>query len=443
MTKDHKISPFSAFLLGVDGMVGSAIFLLPGSLYSKAGNGLIWLLVLSGISALFLALCYAALSSETKQNGAAWLYAYKEFGRFAGFEVGFFTWLQGVATISTETAAFLTSMRLLVPALSNKLVYNLSGLSIILIIAIIGLLGDKASSIADNIATFLKIGVLLIFIFVGIWFIHKVNFVSDTHYSLSSMNNAFSNAFYMYMGFAFLPVAAAQMKNPKKNLPRELVAVIVSVSLIYIATVFVAIGILGPSIAHSSVPLAIAFGKHFGTWGKILITIGTVGSVLGVAISLSFSTPYVASSLANEHHLLPRFFGKKSKDGSPYVAIIITTTLCMLLVLSGSYLFLVPVTIIISLVQYFSTSIVMFKKQWEKHKHPEKENAGSFNLRGGILVPSISILICLYILLNLKLKAILLGGIALLCGIVLYFVDKSIEKHISKRDAVQKNGTSK
>ena len=30
MAKDKKISSFSAFLLGVDGMVGSAIFLLPG-----------------------------------------------------------------------------------------------------------------------------------------------------------------------------------------------------------------------------------------------------------------------------------------------------------------------------------------------------------------------------------------------------------------------------
>lgn len=433
MAENHKISPFSAFLLGVDGMVGSAIFLLPGSLYSKAGNGLIGLLLLSGVSALLLGLCYASLASQTKGNGAAWLYTYKEFGRFAGFEVGFFTWFQGVATISTETAAFLTSLKLFMPALSNKLVYNLSGMAIIALIAVIGLLGDKVSSIADNIATFLKIGVLLIFIFVGIWFIRRINFVSTTHYSVGSVNNAFSNAFYMYMGFAFLPVAAAQMRNPRKNLPKELLAVIISVTLIYIATVVVAIGTLGPSIAHSSLPLAVAFGKHFGNIGKIIITIGTVGSVLGVAISLSYSTPYVASSLANEHRLLPRFFGKKSKDGSPYVAIIITAVLCMLLILSGSYLFLVPCTIIISLVQYFSTSIVMFKKQLARKKHPEKVDHNAFNLRGGIIVPLLSILICLYILFNLKLKVIIFGIISLICGIALYFIDGIIEKHIKNK----------
>lgn len=428
MAKDKKISSFSAFLLGVDGMVGSAIFLLPGSLYAKAGNSLIGILFVSGVSALLLALCYAALSSETKQNGAAWLYAYKEFGRFAGFEVGFFTWFQGVITITTEIAAFLTSLKLFIPQLSDKLVYDIAGIAIVLIIAIIGLMGDRVSSIADNIATFLKIGVLLIFVLAGIWFIHRINFVSNAHYSFHSVNNAFSNAFYMFTGFAFLPVAAAQMRNPRKNLPRELLAVIISVTLLYIATVVVAIGTVGPSIAHSSLPLAIAFAKHFGNLGKIIITVGTVGSVLGVAISLSYSTPYVASSLANEHQLLPQFFGKKSKSGAPYVAIIITAGLCALLILSGGYLFLVPCTIIISLVQYFSTSLVMFVKQWRRQWHQEQLPQGAFNLRGGILVPVLSLLVCVYILVNLKLKVILFGIIALICGIALYFIDKLITK---------------
>ncbi|PEG71570.1 amino acid permease [Ligilactobacillus aviarius] len=428
MAKDKKISPFSAFLLGVDGMVGSAIFLLPGSLYSKAGNSLIGILLVSGVSALLLALCYAALSSETKQNGAAWLYAYKEFGRFAGFEVGFFTWFQGVITITTEIAAFLTSLKLFIPQLSDKLVYDIAGIAIVFIIAIIGLMGDRVSSIADNIATFLKIGVLLIFVLAGIWFIHRINFVSNAHYSFHSVNNAFSNAFYMFTGFAFLPVAAAQMRNPRKNLPRELLAVIISVTLLYIATVVVAIGTVGPSIAHSSLPLAVAFAKHFGNLGKIIITVGTVGSVLGVAISLSYSTPYVASSLANEHQLLPQFFGKKSKSGAPYVAIIITAGLCALLILSGGYLFLVPCTIIISLVQYFSTSLVMFVKQWRRQRHQEQLPQGAFNLRGGILVPVLSLLVCVYILVNLKLKVILFGVIALICGVALYFIDKLITK---------------
>ena len=46
MTKaEHKMSPFSVFLLGVDSMIGSAAFLLPGSLYAKAGIMIIPILI--------------------------------------------------------------------------------------------------------------------------------------------------------------------------------------------------------------------------------------------------------------------------------------------------------------------------------------------------------------------------------------------------------------
>ena len=70
----------------------------------------------------------------------------------------------------------------------------------------------------------------------------------------------------------------------------------------------------------------------------------------------------------------------------------------------------------------------MFVKQWRRQRHQEQLPQGAFNLRGGILVPVLSLLVCVYILVNLKLKVILFGIIALICGIALYFMDKLITK---------------
>lgn len=39
-----------------------------------------------------IALCYADLASRFTGSGAAWLYSYNAFGRFAGYELGVFTW---------------------------------------------------------------------------------------------------------------------------------------------------------------------------------------------------------------------------------------------------------------------------------------------------------------------------------------------------------------
>lgn len=428
MTKaGHKMSPFSVFLLGVDSMIGSAAFLLPGSLYAKAGIMIIPILILSGISALLLALCYAGLASRTSGNGAGWLYAYNEFGQFAGFEVGLFTWLQGVMTIATEIAAFLTALQVFFPQLHHPGTYRITGILVILAISVIGILGQRVSNAANDTATLLKLAVLILFIIGGIWFIHGAHLLHSPVYSFASYNNAYSNVFYMYTGFAFLPVAATEMRNPQKNLPRELLAVITAVVTLYVVVFVVVIGMLGRRIATSSAPLALAFAARFGFWGKLIITVGTIGSILGVAISLSYSTPFVASSLANEHKLLPAFFGIKTKNGAPWVAILLTAGVCALLFLSGNYLFLVPCAVIVSLVQYFSTALVMLRVKWRQHQHKEPAHTG-FHLHGGITVPVLALIVCGYILVNLQWRVIVFGALLLAAGILLYVGDTAVQR---------------
>ena len=94
---------------------------------------------------------------------------YKEFGRFWGFEIGLFTWLQGAAAIATEIAAFLRGLRPWLPRLSEITVYRWAGLGMILILLTIRLLGKKASTWANNFSTVLKLAVLGLFVVLGIF----------------------------------------------------------------------------------------------------------------------------------------------------------------------------------------------------------------------------------------------------------------------------------
>ena len=96
-----KISFASVFLFGINSMVGSGIFLLPGVLFQDAGNWSLTLILLAALAVLAMAYCYAEMAHHFSGNGAGWYYTYKEFGRFWGFEIGLFTWLQGAAAIAT------------------------------------------------------------------------------------------------------------------------------------------------------------------------------------------------------------------------------------------------------------------------------------------------------------------------------------------------------
>lgn len=428
MTTAKKMGPLSAFLLGVNGIIGSAIFLLPSSLYAKAGPHLILILLLAGVSAFMLSLCYANLSGQTKGNGAAWRYSYDEFGRFPGFQVGFFTWLQGIMTITTEVAAFYTTLQLYFPLLHEKWAYNVCGMVTIALLACICLLGEKISKIANNISTILKITVLLGFILLCIWFIKTPNFASVKDYSLATQSAAFSTTFYMFNGFAFLPVAANQMVKPEKNLPRVLITTIITVTGLYMLAAVTAIGVLGPSITDTSVPLAQACAMKFGTIGKTIIILGTAGSILGIALSMSFNTPYIASSLATQQ-LLPHFLRKKNAKGLPVRAIVTTCVICMLLFLSGDYLFLVPCAVVVSLVQYFATSMAAFKHEFDLKLHPKTVKHSTFHLHGGVIIPLLSLCLCAFILINLSKRVILFGVFVFVIGIFLYEIEHVIFHH--------------
>ncbi|WP_027106574.1 APC family permease [Ligilactobacillus ceti] len=417
---NKKLGFISVYLLGVNGIIGSGIFLLPSKMYALSGIWSVAVIFFCALAALVLTLSYAELASRSTGNGAAWLYAYDQFGEFAGFEVGLFIWLQGVVTISAETAAFLTALKLMVPQLSDPFLYKATGLAIILGLTVVGIMGNQVSKYANNIATVMKIGALITFVIGGLFFIKMMNFSQPVTHSLKDYNSAFNLIFYMFAGFSFLPVAATKMENPKKNLPRILLAVIISVGVIYMITMIVAIGVLGPEIVHNESPLAFAFAEKYGHIGRMIMSIGILGSILGVAISLSYSTPYIASSLAREHQLLPAFFGKITKSGTPWVAVILTTCICALLFLSGDYLFLVPCTVFISLVQYVVTSFAAMKVK-KKQKDPKTATDG-FNLPLGYTFPILSLLICVYMLMNFTQKVIIFGVTTIVVCVAFYFI---------------------
>lgn len=395
--KAGKISYASVFLFGINSMVGSGIFLLPGVLFQEAGNWSLILILLAALAVLAMTYCYAEMAHHFSGNGAGWYYTYKEFGRFWGFEIGLFTWLQGAVAIATEIAAFLRGLRPWLPRLSEIAVYRWAGVALILILLTIRLLGKRASIWANNFSTVLKLAILGLFIVLGIFYIKPSNFNASVHNSIDDFDHAFMLIFFMFPGFSFLPVQASSVHNSKKNLPKLLIGVVVSVAVIYMVTMSVAIGMLGNRIDNADAPLAWAFGQQFGKLGEAVIMIGMLGSIAGVAISMFYSTPYVVSSLANEKALLPKFIGIKSQNGVPYVATLLTAGIVLALVMMGDYLALIPCSIMIAVVQYAFVAMATIKLQFadlkRRHKQGKVDHIDIYEM----MLAVIALLCCLFL----------------------------------------------
>ncbi|GAK30349.1 amino acid transporter [Weissella oryzae SG25] len=425
-----QLSFLGIFLLGINAIVGSGIFLLLGQIYHYTGIYSILTIVLAGGMASIIALNYAAMAARYTEDGGAWIYADYVFGRFAGFQVGWFGWWLAVITLSAEIVALLTALSTIIPPLHDKFIFNTVAITILLVLGLINTFGTALMEKVDNITTLAKIAVLVVFTILGCFAVKASNLslaLPANMQSITGFSNQLSQAlviiFYVFTGFNFLPIAARDMKNPEKNLPKALIMIMVSVTLIYAAVQTVAIGLLGDKIVNSTLPVADAFAVIFGPQGKLFIVIGMSISILGVAIAGSFNAPIEMTSLANEKQLLPSVFGKKNRYDSPWTANIITMGVAALLILSGGYIFLVKLIVLASFVQYVPTILAVIKTRHEK------QVAGAFTLPGGMILPVIALLVIAY-LLSAQSLIILVWEVAIfLVGWLIYYVDRKVSTH--------------
>ena len=417
-----KLSFISIFFLGINGIIGSGAFLLPQYIYKDMDLMSVVVLLCAGITVSLIALCYADLSSRFTGSGAAWLYSYYAFGRFAGYELGLFTWFLGCCTYAAEVVAFLTTLKSFVPAYKNGAIYIWTAIGLIVLFSVINFYGRKLVKLIDNTSAAAKLFTLILFIVVGVFFIHWANFRPVIPHAATTgvgpffkhFGAAFSEVFYLFTGFSFIPIAARQMQDPKKNIPRVLIGVMISVTILYTLTVIIGIGILGSKMGAYTTPIANAFQKAVGEWGYIVIIVGMLLSIFGVAFTCSFNTPSLLSSLSHEHNLLPTWVGKKNKYDAPWISIIMTAIVTGLLI-TQSYIFLVSCIVLASFVQYVPSIFAVIK-----FKHTGQYPNDGFKLPGGYLIPILALLVSCYLVFNFTWKTILVGIVVAVAAALLY-----------------------
>src|SRR6185295_980800 len=71
--------------IGVNQVIGGAIFLMPSQVAAQIGAWSPIAFVLMGLASLTVALCFAEVGSRFDSTGGPYLYTRAAFGRFVGF----------------------------------------------------------------------------------------------------------------------------------------------------------------------------------------------------------------------------------------------------------------------------------------------------------------------------------------------------------------------
>src|SRR4051794_20255749 len=78
--------------IGVNQVIGAAVFALPAALAASAGAWSPWMVAGVGAASMLIALSFAEVASRFDATGGPYLYARAAFGRFTAFEVGWMLW---------------------------------------------------------------------------------------------------------------------------------------------------------------------------------------------------------------------------------------------------------------------------------------------------------------------------------------------------------------
>lgn len=418
----NKLGFWSIVLLGINGIIGSGIFLLPNKAVGLIGPASLLVMIFDMLLVLAITFCFAEASGLFKDNGGAYIYAKEAFGDFIGYEVGFLTWMTRIIAFSTMGVGFATALAGIMPSLADDFMKNVIVTVIFAILAGVNLFGVPLYKIVQNVATIAKLIPFVLFIGIGIFFIEPSNFTPlfpGGEYTPGTFGAAAVMLFFAFTGFESIAVAAAEMENPQKNLPRATIITIFVVAAIYVLLLAVAIGIMGYELADTTAPVQEAFGRVAGSFGTAVIAAGTLISIGSLCIGSSFVTPHSCLALA-EQKMLPQFIAARNRYGAPYWAIIISTVIAALIAYTGSFTYLASISVVSRFSQYIPTclSIPVFRK-----KMPDAPRA--FKIPGGPVIPVVAVLVSVWLLAQATMQQLVMGlGAAFIAVPFYYFVHK-------------------
>jgi APA family basic amino acid/polyamine antiporter len=481
----RTLGPLNLMSLGIGAIIGAGIFVLTGQVASaNAGPAIMLSFVVAGIACALAGLCYAELASTMPVSGSAYTYAYGTLGEVFAWIMGWLLVLEyGVAasTVAVGWSGYVVSIlsdfgisQQIFPSIQYaggegpqwatplvQLVQDAGATSFpmtgtfnlvaaIGIAAVCGLLvlGVSESANINNAIVVIKIIVLLTFIAVGVSYVNPANwqpFIPENEgpgqFGVEGIFRGAAIIFFAYVGFEAVSTAAAEAKNPSKDVPIGILGALFVCTLIYMAVAAVMTGVVPYLELASPAPIAVAIDRMGLEWADLpitladgspmnlisfLIKIGAITGLSSVMLVLCYGQTRVFYTMARDG-LLPKAFAViHPKYRTPWIG---TIVLGILIAIAAAFL---PISILgdlVSLGTATAFSIVCLSVIVLRISHPEMPRP--FRVPGGIPTAVAGIAACLFLAYNNlvpmfqhaaednPLPLMLLGGYAVI-GAVLY-----------------------
>src|SRR5690242_18568326 len=256
-----------ATALVVGNMIGSGVFLLPSSLAGAAGPVSIVAWVFTGIGAMLLALVFARLGRTFPRTGGPYVYARRAFGDFIGFQTAWGYWIAAWAGNAAIAVAFVGYLAVFWPQVgTDNLLAAIVGIGVIWLLTAVNVMGTRETGVVQVITTILKFVPLAIIGVIGLFFVKSSNLTPFApHGTFSAISAAAPLTLWAFIGLESAAVAAGEVRDPERNVPRATMYGTLATTVVYILGTVAVMGVIPATVlANSTSPFADAAGVMFG-----------------------------------------------------------------------------------------------------------------------------------------------------------------------------------
>ncbi|MBM7366170.1 amino acid permease [Gordonia hydrophobica] len=448
-TKLRKdLTAWDLTVFGVAVVVGAGIFTLTARTAGNvAGPAVSLAFVLAAIACCLAALCYAEFASTVPVAGSAYTFSYATFGEFIAWIIGWDLILEFALAASVVGKGWSLYLGNIIGEGNNIITigghdFDWGALLLIAVLTVLLISGTKLSSRVSLVITAIKVGVVVLVIVAGAFYIKKENYSpfippaetpteskSGIHQTLFSWMTgsdgsnfgwygllaAASLVFFAFIGFDVVATTAEETKNPQKALPRGILGSLAIVTVLYVGVSLVLTGMVKyTELSGDSATLATAFKINGVDWVRWAVNIGALAGLTTVVMVMLLGQTRVGFAMARDG-LLPRGLAKTGSRGTPVRITVIVG------VVSGLLAFIFPMGTLEEMVNIgtlFAFVLVCVGVVVLRRTRPDLKRG--FRVPFVPLVPILAVLACFWLMINLSIETWIRFVVWMMIGIVVY-----------------------
>src|SRR4051812_40985383 len=466
-TKLRKdLTTWDLIVFGVAVVVGAGIFTLSASTAGGvAGPSVSLAFVLAAIACGLAALCYAEFASTVPVAGSAYTFSYATLGEFIAWIIGWDLVLEfavGSAVVAKGWSEYLANVLGLLGADISTEVHlgpvtlDWGALLLIGVLTVLLALGTKLSSRVSLVFTTIKVAIVLLVIVVGLFYINAANYSpfippaaegaagdsgmqqsllsifggsATSTYGIYGLLAAASLVFFAFIGFDVVATTAEETRDPQRSLPRGIFGSLAIVTVLYVGVALVLTGMVSYTQLDENSTLATAFGELGVTWAEAVISVGALVGLTTVVMVLMLGQIRVLFAMSRDG-LLPSGLARTGGHGTPVRATVLVGAVVALVATffpAGALEEMVNIGTLFAFVLVSLGVVILRRTRPDLHR--------AFRTPLVPLVPILSVLACVWLMLNLSVETWLRFLVWMVVGFVVYFLYGRSHSRLGRRQA--------